>query len=169
MIDYGHTTELNQISVVSNLHFTNGIMATRSAIGYRKLDNSVCAVYCHYDGYPQNQLPILEKHYGTIHKVKELIRPGSMSSLRTRQVWEHSNALRDANGILRDAEGNVCYVNDRDPQPLYHAERGDGEPPASSDSPLDYWFHQHDCEYLYVFEADTKTWTVYSSNDPFDE
>ena len=94
-------------------------MATRSAIGYRKLDGSVRAVYCHWDGYPEHQLPILKKHYSGIRKVQAMIKPGSMSSLRTRQVWEHSNVLTDENGeFVTDAEGLLRYVNDRDPQPL---------------------------------------------------
>ena len=148
-------------------------MATRSAIGYRKLDGSVRAVFCHWDGYPSHQLPILEKHYSGIRKVQALIKPGSMSSLRTRQVWDSGEAIQDANGYHRDSEGNLCYVNDRDPQPLYHVERcGMGpdyaEAPVTSHYPLNEWFHRHDCEFLYVFETD-KTWTVYSANDPFDQ
>ena len=144
-------------------------MATRSAIGYRKLDGSVRAVYCHWDGYPEHQLPILKKHYNGIRKVQALIKPGSMSSLRTRTTWEDSPPIRDANGYTRDSEGYLMHVNDRDPQPLYHVERGDGrdaEAPITSDYPRDEWFHSHDCEYLYIFERD-KTWTVLSY-DPSD-
>ena len=146
-------------------------MATRSAIGYRKLDGSVRAVYCHWDGYPQHQLPILEEHYNGIRKVQALIRPGSMSSLRTRQVWEHGNMLLEDGRIVRDAEGFTRYDNDRNPQPLYHVERGDGrdaEAPVTSHYPLNTWFHSHDCEYLYVFERD-KTWTVFSAHAPIDQ
>ena len=69
-------------------------MATRSAIGYRKLDGSVRAVYCHWDGYPEHQLPILKKHYNGIRKVQALIKPGSMSSLRTRSTWEDSPLIQ---------------------------------------------------------------------------
>ena len=143
-------------------------MATRSAIGYRKPDGSVRAVYCHWDGYPENQLPILRKHYNTLRKVQALIRPGSMSALRTRQVWDSGDAIKDANGYHRDSEGYLCYVNDRDPQPLYHTERGDGrdaEGPLTSQYPRNMWFCQHDCEYLYIFERD-KSWSVLSENDP---
>ena len=148
-------------------------MATRSAIGYRKPDGSVRAVYCHWDGYPKHQLPILEKHYSGTRKVQALIKPGSMSSLRTRQVWEHSNILLVNDEPVRDDEGYLRYVTDRDPQPLYHRERGAmgsnyGEPAVTSDNPTHLWFYEHDCEYLYVWEPYGKTWTVYSQNDPFD-
>ena len=143
-------------------------MATRSAIGYRKPDGSVRAVYCHWDGYPSHQLPILEKHYNGIRKVQALIKPGSMSSLRTRQLWEHTNVLAENGEILRDAEGYARYENEREAQPLYHYERGDGrdaEPPITSAFPRNTWFCSHDCEYLYIFERD-KTWSVQSINDP---
>jgi len=143
-------------------------MATRSAIGYRKLDGSVRAVYCHWDGSPSHQLPILKKHYSGIRKVQALIKPGSMSSLRTRQLWEHSNCLAENGEILRDAEGYARYENERDAQPLYHTERGDGrdaEAPITSHYPRNEWFHSHDCDYVYIFEPD-KTWTVLSVNDP---
>jgi hypothetical protein len=117
-------------------------MATRSAIGYALPSGKVRAVYCHWDGYPSHQLPILEEHYPTLSKVRELIRPGSMSALRTTQIWE-SKATRD-------------------PQPLYHHERGPGpwsagdggygDPPFSvpdADAPS-HWA-EYGCEHLYIF------------------
>ena len=94
-----------------------------------------------------------------------------MSCLRTRQVWESGDAIKDANGYHRDSEGHLCYVNDRDPQPLYHVERGCGreaEAPITSHWPRNEWFQNHDCEYVYIFERD-KTWTVLSERDPFDQ
>lgn len=117
-------------------------MATRSAIGYLQPSGRVRAVYCHWDGYPSHQLPILEKHYNTIAKVRALIRPGSMSCLRTTRTWE-----------------DLC----RYPQPLYHHERGDGMKPITSGQPLKTWFKDHDCEYLYVFDG--QHWITYSEDD----
>ena len=142
-------------------------MGTRSAIGYLQPSGSVRAVYCHWDGYPSNQMPILKKHYNTLEKVKALIKPGSMSSLRTRQTWDTycGPALKDANGYTRDLEGNMMYVNDREPQPLYHYERGDKDVgPITSGRPLDTWFKEHDCEYLYVFDG--KKWITYAERFP---
>ena len=104
-------------------------MATRSAIGYALHSGKVKAVYCHWDGYPSHQLPILEEHYNTFAKVRALVRPGSMSSLRTEQMWTDYK---------------------RDPQPLYHHERGDGEPPRTVANPEKYW-RDYGCEHLYVF------------------
>jgi len=119
-------------------------MATRSAIGYLQPSGSVRAVYCHWDGYPSHQLPILEEFYDTLDKVKALIKPGSMSCLRTAQTWSDES---------------------RDPQPLYHHERGDlGIKPITSGKPLITWFKNHDCEYLYVFDG--SKWITYSERFP---
>ena len=143
-------------------------MATRSAIGYQEPDGSTTAVYCHWDGSPEHQLPILEKHYNSLEKVKALIAPGSMSSLRTRSTWDCGDAIKDANGYTRDLEGNLMYVNDREPQPLYHHERvgfGDdyAEKPINSHWPRNEWFHNHDCEHLYVWVGNG--WAHYSEAD----
>jgi hypothetical protein len=116
-------------------------MATRSAIGYALHSGKVRAVYCHWDGYPSHQLPILEAHYPTLSKVRELIRPGSMSALRTERDWD-------------DAA--------RDPQPLYHHERGNGpwcagdsdygDPPSTvTEADAQSHWADYGCEHLYVY------------------
>jgi len=123
-------------------------MATRSAIGYLQPSGSVRAVYCHWDGYPSHMLPILEKYYNSLAKVKALIKPGSMSSLRTKNTWD------------TDVK--------RDEQPLYHHERGElGIKPITSGKPLTVWFKNHDCEYLYVFAGDK--WITYSESARSDD
>ena len=122
-------------------------MATRSAIGYLQPSGSVRAVYCHWDGYPKHQLPILEKHYTSTDKVKALIKPGSISSLHTENTWTSDR---------------------RDPQPLYYHERGESDiKPITSCKPLFTWFAEHDCEYLYVWDGNK--WITYSRDFPEDD
>jgi hypothetical protein len=130
-------------------------MATRSAIGYALPSGKVRAVYCHWDGSPSHQLPILEEHYGSLPKVRALIKPGSMSQLRTESLWDSE--------YVRDPEtGTGNYIPSRDPQPLYHHERGAGpwsagdggygDPPYSvpeADAPK-HWA-DYGCEHLYVY------------------
>ena len=100
-------------------------MGTRSRIGYELPDHSVVSVYCHWDGYVEHNGKILVEHYQNREDVIELIDGGSMSQLRTRGEW-NSKALRDENGEwISDAAGYLMYENDRDPQPLYHTERGE--------------------------------------------
>jgi hypothetical protein len=133
-------------------------MATRSAIGYALPSGKVRAVYCHWSGNPSHQLPILEAHYASVAKVRALIKPGSMSSLRTPDTWD-SEPQCDADGR---ANFKLPYTHQRDPQPLYHHERGPGpwsagdggygDPPFTipeADAPA-HW-RDYGCEHLYVF------------------
>ena len=102
------------------------IMGTRSRIGIEMPDHTVVSAYCHYDGYVECNGKILVEHYQNRDDVKELIDGGSMSTLRTRGTWDHSSPLRDENGeYIHDAAGYLKYDNDREPQPLYHSERGE--------------------------------------------
>jgi hypothetical protein len=56
-------------------------MATRSTIALEFADGSVSQVYCHWDGYLENNGAILAQHYMDPFKVKELVERGAMSSL----------------------------------------------------------------------------------------
>jgi hypothetical protein len=100
-------------------------MGTRSRIGYELPDHSVVSVYCHWDGYPDWTGKQLVEHYQNRNDVKELIDGGSMSSLHTTHLWVTA-AVRDENGeIVKDENDNWIYSPTRDPQPLYHTERGE--------------------------------------------
>ena len=101
-------------------------MGTRSRIGIEMPNHTVVSVYCHWDGYVEHNGKILVKYYQNRDDVQELIDGGSMSCLRTRNTWESNASLRDENGeYICDSEGNIMSENDRDPQPLYHTERGE--------------------------------------------
>ena len=58
-------------------------MSTRSRIGILNANGSTDTVYCHSDGYPEHQMPILASHYNTVEKVEDLVdivRLGVMSA-----------------------------------------------------------------------------------------
>lgn len=124
-------------------------MATRSAICIANKDRSLTGVYCHWDGSPEHQMPILKEHYNTANKARKLIAGGNMSCLRTPDIWDPKNG-----GYIPDA---------RPPQPLYHKEckRFDmGETDAVTSRNVHYaveewreWF----CEVLYIYE-EQKGW-----------
>lgn len=57
-------------------------MATRSAIGYYTEDQKIRAVYCHWDGYPENNGRLLSKFYSDGWSVVEnLVENGNMTAL----------------------------------------------------------------------------------------
>jgi len=57
-------------------------MGTRSTIALEFADGTVEQVYCHWDGYLDNNGMILYKHYSNPFKVKQLLALGAFSSLR---------------------------------------------------------------------------------------
>ena len=57
-------------------------MGTRSTIAIEFADNSVSQIYCHWDGYLENNGVILSQSYMDPFKVRSLIDLGDFSSLR---------------------------------------------------------------------------------------
>jgi hypothetical protein len=57
-------------------------MATRSRIGILREDGSIKSIYCHWDGYPNNNGKILIESYSDKEKVEKLLEKGDMSSLQ---------------------------------------------------------------------------------------
>jgi len=137
-------------------------MGTRSRIGIELANHTVVSVYCHWDGYPTGNGKILVEHYQDREKVMDLIDGGSMSSLRTRGQW-NSSVLRDEDGeYIHDAAGYLKYEDDREPQPLYHSERG--EEVEVLHSSFDQ-FVSDNCgeEYAYLFDLNDN-WNCFKIN-----
>ncbi|MFZ9315717.1 MAG: hypothetical protein ACO236_00390 [Candidatus Nanopelagicaceae bacterium] len=107
-------------------------MATRSAIAIRNSDATYDVIYCHWDGYPSHQLPILHNKYNTAKKIRRLIAKGDLSVLETAHGWNHE---------------------ERKAGPLYYFERGDVdcEPRNVSANELLEFAKNCYCEYLYTY------------------
>ena len=56
-------------------------MSTRCAIGMKRENGEVAAIYCHNDGYPEGVGAILGRWYRNAEKVEALLKLGSISSL----------------------------------------------------------------------------------------
>lgn len=120
-------------------------MATRSNIGIKNSDGSIEMIYCHWDGYPEHQLPILTGHYNTEDKVRELLALGDISILAERVKPNEDEKHSFDNPI-----DNVVVA--------YHRDRGERLNPATKYQDLASALH-HKQEYMYIFE-DNK-WNVY--------
>lgn len=108
-------------------------MATRSMIAYDK-QGKFEAIYCHWDGYPSHQLPILKEKYSTARKVTSLLNKGDLSSLETDTDWK-LDKMPEA-------------------RPLTYKERGDTDVEAKVYSSIDELKQAaKDCwaEYLYIY------------------
>lgn len=57
-------------------------MATRSNIAIKNKDGTYDYVYCHFDGYLDNNGVILYDHYQDENKIRRLIDLGDMSAFR---------------------------------------------------------------------------------------
>lgn len=84
-------------------------MATHSTIAMLMTDGTVKQIYCHWDGYLENNGKILLKHYTDPAKIEELISLGSISQLdeNVHPTEEHS-FKNPQSGVV------VAYHRDRD-------------------------------------------------------
>lgn len=71
-------------------------MATRSTIALEYADGTIGQVYCHWDGYLDNNGKILLKHYQDPFKLRKLMDLGDLSSLRKDIGVQHSFDDREA-------------------------------------------------------------------------
>ncbi len=58
-------------------------MATRSTIAIEFHDGTIEEIYCHWDGYLENNGKILMEHYKNVDKIITMMNHGDLSSLGT--------------------------------------------------------------------------------------
>lgn len=123
------------------------IISTRSLIGIINKDDSVDTIYCHWDGYPSNQGPLLTQFYNTADKVRDLIALGGISYLAEKlepTTGSHS---------FEHPEQNVVVA--------YHRDRGeDWEHNKSAHfANIDELISDIGWEdYVYLFDVRTESW-----------
>lgn len=125
-------------------------MATRGAIGLRNEDQSITAVYLHWDSYPNWAGRTLLNHYDH-NKTQQLLNLGAVSSLGSEIGEQHSmkNVYKSD-----DPRKNWCT--------FYTRDRGDQLQAAqtfASEKEFVENFRESWCEYFYVLE-ECGTWFV---------
>jgi hypothetical protein len=113
-------------------------MATRSAIGIVH-NGKIHAVYCHWDGYPENNGKLLVQNYSDPSKVLELIKMGDISSL--------------------DFSIDTTTFYDRDEHPRCGVDNFGFRTFANRNAFIDF-YNSSWCEYYYLFMDGA--WSVYS-------
>ena len=94
-------------------------MATRSTIAIEFADGTVQQVYCHWDGYLENNGRILQESYMDPFKVRKLIDLGNISSLGDEVGVRHPFSSYDVDGLsyedYKAKYGNMTtfYARDR--------------------------------------------------------
>jgi hypothetical protein len=120
-------------------------MSTNSRISLSLPNTKRKSIYCHWDGSPEHQLPILRKHYNTTKKAKELIELGDISYLAPR-VKPEPGEIHTFNDPAKDENGHI------DVTIAYHRDRGE-----------DLEFTDVPQQYNYVFDG--KKWKLEEDDD----
>lgn len=123
-------------------------MATRSRIAIEKPDGTVESIYCHWDGYPENNGQILVEHYGDHEKVQALIDLGDISSLAPEV-----SAYNPAKHSFNDPEDGIVVAYGRD--------RGEDGIDKKTHSSVPDFFNGDIEEYGYLFTQEGQ-WLVKS-------
>ena len=122
-------------------------MSTRSAIGMKRPDGTIRAVYCHYDGYPSYNGKILNEHYRNSEKLVRLLDEGDLSSL-DREIGTRHDFDKPAKG--------VCT--------FYGRDRGEvGIDSLVFDDEAEFLSYYGSCEFFYVYEQ--AAWKVTSCGE----
>lgn len=127
-------------------------MGTRSNIGIVNEDDSVTAIYCHWDGYPSHNGKMLLNRYNDISIVNQLMLLGDLSSLREKLYPNDSKPH-----TFQNQQDDVCVAYGRersesDVDCKIFKDIGDFEKLANNT----------DAEYQYLFEVGR--WTYRKTN-----
>ena len=85
-------------------------MATRSRIVIQTQESEWKSIYCHWDGYPDYMLPILNEHYSDLEKCNELMNLGDISIL-DKNIGEKIDF--NDNELRKENEQCLAYGRDR--------------------------------------------------------
>lgn len=75
-------------------------MGTRSRIAV-KIGDIYRSTYCHWDGYPSNNFPLLTENYATQDKAELLVSFGDASSLGERCIPNGAHLRGTGEGLYR--------------------------------------------------------------------
>lgn len=120
-------------------------MATRSTIGVLNADQSVTAIYCHYDGYIHHNGHILKDYYTDPEKIQALMELGALSQLGP-EIGEQQDFNAHTN---RD----WCLAYGRD--------RGESDAEAQHHASVADWL-DHGEQYNYLWDRSEWLISVYS-------
>ena len=128
-------------------------MSTRSYIGELYKDGSILFTYCHFDGYPEHHLPILNEYYDTHEKVQELLALGRISVLAPRVVPNPD----ENHSFAHPVKGIVI---------TYHRDRGEElETCTACTARSRKEFEEYvkkNVDFGYLFEESTGNWICYN-------
>ena len=136
-------------------------MATRSTIALEFADGTVEQVYCHWDGYLENNGQLLFQHYVDPFKVRDLIDLGDISSLRPTIGEKHAFSQFEVK--MDSAEYDRLYG---EMTTFYGRDRGETGTGAKKFKDFaDYEQNFQHEEYAYILRKDGNWYVKQYSND----
>ena len=137
-------------------------MATRSTIALEFADGTVGKVYCHWDGYLDNNGKILFQHYQDPFKLRDLIDLGDISSLGISIGRKHAFSPFEGDKADYDAamaEGATTF---------YGRDRGETGTGAKKFKDFEDYKKNHQYEeYEYILRKDGQ-WYVSQYGRPYE-
>ena len=109
-------------------------MGTSSTISIQNDNGSVTGIYCHWDGYLENNGRILVESFNTEEKIRELLALGNLSCL-TSEIGEKHD--------FNKSNPAWCVAYGRD--------RGDKDQGAKTVGTIGLYLQRHGQEYNYYF------------------
>jgi hypothetical protein len=124
-------------------------MGTRSTIALEFADGTVEQVYCHWDGYLDNNGKILAEHYSDPFKLQALIDLGGLSSLRPNIGVKHAFSALG----LPEAEREAFEAKHADSCTFYGRDRGEDVAKEKFADFADYVENFMHEEYAYILRT----------------
>jgi len=125
-------------------------MATRSTIALEFADGTVQQVYCHWDGYLENNGQILRDNYSNPFKLRELIVLGDISSLKPEVGVAHPFGYFGTEISAEDYDAQYGEMTT-----FYGRDRGEeGTGPKKFADYADYEANFIHEEYAYILRKD---------------
>ena len=125
-------------------------MATRSTIALEFADGTVQQVYCHWDGYLENNGQILRDNYSNPFKLRELIDLGDISSLKPEVGVAHPFGYFGTEISAEDYDAQYGEMTT-----FYGRDRGEvGTGPKKFADYADYVENFMHEEYAYILRKD---------------
>lgn len=134
-------------------------MSTRSYIAIENPDKTVDAIYCHNDGYLENNGRLLNEYYQDPKRVKQLIALGDLSSLGQqiepdKYVQKYGFFYDSPEFTKLSVDEQIRIQENRKSCVAYHRDRGENFRQMHFKNSRSFSINCHDgmIDYLYLFK-----------------
>lgn len=148
-------------------------MSTRSYIAIENADKTIDAIYCHNDGYIENNGRLLNEYYQDPERVQELIALGDLSSLGQqvepdKYVQKYGFFYDSPEFVKLSMEEQMRIQEGRTSCVAYHRDRGEDFRQLHFKNSRSFSINCNDgmIDYFYLFKRDAKTgqWGWYAKS-----